>query len=96
MGGRQLDEFGDRLHVAPRIAQQHDVEVALRAELGSAVPSDRDQRRVLHVGARNLREQGAEPLVDQLAVSPAPMRAAETAVGEQRSAFELHRRNGSD
>src|SRR3954447_3201062 len=40
---RVPDALGDGLDVPARAAQEHDVEVALGADLGSAVAADRDQ-----------------------------------------------------
>ena len=74
-----------------RVAQQHHVEVALRAELRPPVAPDRDERSALHVGAGRALEQRCEPVVDERAVTLAPTRTRERAVGQERSPFQLHR-----
>jgi hypothetical protein len=78
------------------VPEEHDVEVALGAELRSAVAADRDQGHTLEVVARDVGEERRQPFVDQLAVPAAPKRAREGAVGEERGTWALHRNNGTD
>jgi hypothetical protein len=64
--------------VASTVVHEHEVEIAARCELGTPVPTDRNQRR-----ADLVAEQLDEPLVDEARIGPAERRALQVLVGKE-------------
>jgi hypothetical protein len=65
---------------------EHDVDVAARAELAASIATDGNQGQPGPLAARS-REQRAEPPIDAVAPGLAPLASGDAPVGEERGAF---------
>ena len=82
---RVPDAVGQGADVGAPGVEEHDVDVGLQAELGSAVAADRDEGDVAGAALRlGGGEELGEPVVDEVAVGPAERPADQGAVALER------------
>ena len=84
------DPFRDRRDIHAAIVDEHHVDIALRTELGAAVPADRNERDTGRRRPSGVMQELGEPPIDQIAVRSTPRATGERLVGEQRTALEAH------
>ena len=84
------DAFCHRGGVPTTLVNEHDVDVAVRAQLGSAVPADRDQSQATGVVTDGLAQQLSQPGVHPAGMGCAPRRAKAAVVGQQGVSREGH------
>ena len=88
---RVPDAISDRGDVRASVVEQHDIDVALRTQLASSVPADRDERKAVRRHAsRGVLQQFGQPAVDEIAVRPAPIPTGQRGVGQQPRPLEFH------
>ena len=90
MSHRDRDPFRDRRDIQAAIVDEHHVDIALRTELGAAVPADRHERDTGRRRPSGAMQELGEPPIDQIAMRSTPRVTGERLVGEQRTALEAH------